>query len=138
MSTTHAHDRALTISRIVSAVMLLAAGGIHLFLVIDGAGGLLGVAFALNFVAGLALGVGTLVISRRFLLAVTALGLAFMAASLGAIIVSITVGLLGVQPDWDYPLIRETAIIESIGVVVLAVAAVIAYQERRTRLTPGR
>jgi hypothetical protein len=138
MSTTHAHDRALTISRIVSAVMLLAAGAIHLFLVIGGAGGLLGVAFALNFVAGLVLGIGMLVVPRRFLLAVTALGLAFMVASLGAIIVSITVGLLGVQPDWDYPLIRETAIIEAIGVVVLVVALAIAYRERRARLTPGR
>jgi len=138
MSTTHAHDRALTFVRIVSAVMLLAAGGIHLFLVIGGAGGLLGVAFALNFVAGLVLGVGMLVVPRRFLLAVTALGLAFMVASLGAIIVSVTVGLLGVQPDWDYPLIRETAIIEAIGVVVLVVALVFAYRERRARLTPGR
>lgn len=138
MSTTHAHDRALTISRIVSAVMLLAAGAIHLFLVIGGAGGLLGVGFALNFVAGLVLGVGMLVVPRRFLLAVTALGLAFMVASLGAIIVSVTVGLLGVQPDWDYPLIRETAIIEAIGVVVLVVALVFAYRERRARLTPGR
>lgn len=138
MSTTAAPNRILTISRVLSAVMLLAAGGIHLFLVIDGAGGLLGVAFVLNVIAGLVLGVGMLVAPRRFLLAVTMLGLLFMVASLGAIIITITVGLFGVQPDWDYPLIRETAIIEAIGVVVLLIATAIAFRDRRAAITSRR
>jgi hypothetical protein len=124
--------------RIVSALVLLAAGGIHLFLVITGTGGLLGVAFVLNFVAGLMLGVGMLVIPRRFLLGVTVLGLLFMVASLGALVVALTVGLFGIQTTWDYPLARETVIVESIGVVVLIVATVIVFRDRRAQLALRR
>lgn len=135
MSTPDTHDRTLTIARILSALALLAAGGIHLFLVITGTGGLLGVAFVLNFVAGLVLGVGMLVVPRRFLLGVTVLGLLFLLASLGALAIALTVGLFGVQPTWDYPLVRETVVVESIGVVVLIVAGVIVFRDRRAQLT---
>lgn len=138
MSTAGSHPRTLTVARIVGALLVLAAGGIHLFLVLTGAGGLLGVTFVLNFIAGLVLGVGMLVAPRRFLLAVTVLALLFMVASLVALALTLTVGLLGVQPGWDYPLIRETAIIESIGVVVLVAATVIAWRDRRAGLTPRR
>lgn len=138
MSTTDSPHRTLTIARIIGAVFVLAAGGIHLFLVLTGAGGLLGVAFILNFVAGLVLGVGMLVAPRRFLLAATALSLLFMVASLVALALTLTVGLLGVQPGWDYPLIRETAIVESLGVVVLAVVTAIAWRDRRRPLTAPR
>lgn len=138
MSPAGPHPRTLTVARIVGALLVLAAGGIHLFLVLTGAGGLLGVTFVLNFIAGLALGIGMLVVPRRFLLAVTVLALLFMVASLVALALTLTVGLLGVQPGWDYPLIRETAIIESIGVVVLVAATVIAWRDRRAGLTPRR
>lgn len=138
MSPAGSHPRTLTVARIVGALLVLAAGGIHLFLVLTGAGGLLGVTFVLNFIAGLVLGVGMLVAPRRFLLAVTVLALLFMVASLVALALTLTVGLLGVQPGWDYPLIRETAIIESIGVVVLVAATVIAWRDRRAGLTPRR
>jgi hypothetical protein len=135
MSTPDTHDRTLTIVRIAGALALLAAGGIHLFLVLTGTGGLLGVAFVLNFVAGLVLGIGMLVVPRRFLLGVTVLGLLFLVASLGALAVALTVGLFGVQPTWDYPLVSETVIVESIGVVVLILAVVIVFRDRRAQLT---
>lgn len=138
MSTAGPHPRTMTVARFVGALLVLAAGGIHLFLVLTGAGGLLGVTFVLNFIAGLVLGVGMLVVPRRFLLAVTVLALLFMVASLVALALTLTVGLLGVQPGWDYPLIRETAIIESIGVVVLVAATVIAWRDWRAGLTPRR
>lgn len=138
MSTPDTHHRTLLIVRILSALALLAAGGIHLFLVLTGTGGLLGVAFVLNFIAGLVLGVGMLVIPRRFLLGVTVLGLLFLLASLGALLVAMTVGAFGVQPTWDYPLVRETVIVESIGVVVLVIATVIVFRDRRAQLTPRR
>lgn len=138
MSTPHTHPRTMLILRIVSALALLAAGGIHLFLVITGTGGLLGVAFVLNVIAGLVLGVGMLVVPRRFLLGVTVLGLLFMVASLGALLVAMSVGLFGVQPTWDYPLVRETVIVESIGLVVLVVATVIVFRDRRAQLAPRR
>lgn len=138
MSTTGPHPRTVTVARIVGALFVLAAGGIHLFLVLTGAGGLLGVAFVLNFVAGLVLGVGMLAAPRRLLLAVTVLALLFMLASLVALALTLTVGLLGVQPDWDYPLIRETAIIEAIGAVVLVAATAIVWRDRRASVTPRR
>lgn len=138
MSTPATHHRTLLIVRILSALALLAAGGIHLFLVLTGTGGPLGVAFVLNFIAGLVLGVGMLVVPRRFLLGVTVLGLLFLLASLGALLIAMTVGLFGVQPTWDYPLVRETVIVESIGVVVLVVASVIVFRDRRAQLTRGR
>lgn len=138
MSTTGPQQRTLTIARVASAVFLFAAGGIHLFLALTGAGGLLGVAFVLNFVAGLVLGIGMLVVPRRFLLVVTVLSLLFMLASLGALALTLTVGLLGVQPGWDYPLIRETAIIEAIVAVVLVATTVSVWRARRGPLTPPR
>ena len=128
----------LLITRIVSALFLLAAGGIHLFLVVNGTGGILGVMFVLNFVAGAVLGIGMLVVPARFLLGVTVLGLVFMIASLGALVIAMTVGLFGVQPTWDYPLVPETVIVESIGVVVLAVATVIVFRHRRAELGLSR
>lgn len=138
MSTPDTHHRTMMIVRIVSALALLAAGGIHLFLVFTGTGGLLGVAFVLNFIAGLVLAVGMLVVPRRFLLGVTVLGLLFMVASLGALLVALTVGLFGIQSRWDYPLVPETVIVESIGVVVLVVATVIVFRDRRAQLTLRR
>jgi hypothetical protein len=138
MSTEDTRHRPMMIVRVVSALVLLAAGGIHLFLVLTGTGGLLGVAFVLNFIAGLVLGVGMLVVPRRFLLGVTVLGLLFMLASLGALLIAMTVGLFGVQPTWDYPLVRETVIVESIGVVVLVIATVIVFRDRRAQLARGR
>lgn len=138
MSMSVTHHRTLIVVRIVSALALLAAGGIHLFLVFTGTGGLLGAAFVLNFIAGLVLGVGMLAVPRRYLLGITVLGLLFMVASLGALVVAVTVGLFGIQPRWDYPLVPETVIVESIGVVVLVVATMIVLRDRRAQLTLRR
>ncbi len=138
MSASERDSSILLITRIVSALFLLAAGGIHLFLVVNGTGGILGVMFVLNFVAGAVLGIGMLVVPARFLLGVTLLGLLFLLASLGALVIAMTVGLFGVQPTWDYPLVPETVILESIGVVVLAAATVIVFRHRRAELGLSR
>jgi hypothetical protein len=138
MSTSDRDRSILLIVRIVSALFLLAAGGIHLFMVVGGTGGILGVTFVLNFIAGMVLGIGMLVAPSRFLLGVTVLGLLFLLASLGALLIAMTVGLFGVQPTWDYPLVPETVILEAIGVVVLAVATVIVFRHRRAELGLSR
>lgn len=138
MSTPDTPDYTLLIVRVLSAIALLAAGGIHLFLVLTGTGGPLGVAFVLNFVAGLVLGVGMALVPPRFLLGVTVLGLLFLIASLGALLVAITVGLFGVQPSWDYPLVVETVVVESFGIITLAVATVIVFRDRRAQLARRR
>ncbi|WP_404433877.1 hypothetical protein LG299_05055 [Microbacterium lacus] len=138
MSASDRERSILLIARIVSAVFLLAAGGIHLFLVVNGTGGILGVMFVLNFVAGAVLGIGMLVVPARFLLGVTVLGLLFMIASLAALLLALTVGLFGIRSSWEYLLAPETVILESIGVVVLAVATVIVFRHRRAELELSR
>lgn len=125
---TESNQRLLWVLRIVSAVLLLAAGGIHLFLVVWGVGGILGVMFVLNGIAGIVLAIAMLVVRGRLLQWATVLSLLFMIASLLALILALTVGLFGITETWDFMLVRETVIVESIGVVVLAVTTFVVLR----------
>lgn len=125
---TESNQRLLWVLRIVSAVLLLAAGGIHLFLVVWGVGGILGVMFVLNGIAGIVLAIAMLVVRGRLLQWATVLSLLFMIASLLALILALTVGLFGITETWDFMLVRETVIVESIGVVVLAVTTYVVLR----------
>jgi len=117
--------------RILSAVLLLAAGGIHLYLVFNGVGGVLGVMFTLNAIAGLVLAIAMVVLRGRLLQLATVLSLLFLIASLGALLLALTVGLFGITSTWDFMLVPETVIVESIGVVVLAVTTVAVFRAPR-------
>ena len=119
--------------RIPSAILLAAAGGIHLFLVFDGVGGILGVFFILNAIAGIVLAIGMLVTRGRLLQAVTVLGLLFLIASLAALLLALTVGLFGITESWSFTLVPETVIVESIGIVVLAIASAMVLHARAVR-----
>jgi len=119
--------------RILSAILLLAIGGIHLFLVFDGVGGVLGVLFILNAVAGIVLAIGILALRRRLLRAVVILSLLFAIASLLALVLALTVGLFGITETWTFTLVPETVIVDSIAVVVLAITSVIALRAAQTR-----
>lgn len=109
--------------RILSALALAAAGGIHIFLVFAGTGGILGVMFVLNGVAGLALAVGMLVTRGVLLKLVTLAGLLFLIATLLALVLALTVGLFGITSSFEYLLVPETIVIESIGIVILAITS---------------
>jgi len=111
------------VMRILSAITLLAVGGIHLYLRFAGVGGILGVFFILNAIAGLVLAIGMLVLKGRLLTITAILSLLFVIATLGALLLALTVGLFGITESWDFTLVPETVIVESIGIVVLAVAA---------------
>jgi hypothetical protein len=124
-------QRRLWVLRILSAVLLLAAGGIHLYLVFNGVGGILGVLFTLNFVAGLVLAITMVVLRGRLLQVASVLSLLFMIATLMALLLSLTVGLFGITQTWDFTLVPETVIVESIGVVVLAVTTVVVFRAPR-------
>lgn len=124
-------QRALWVLRILSAVLLLAAGAIHLYLVFNGVGGFLGVMFTLNFVAGLVLAIAMVVLRGRLLQAATVLSLLFLIATLGALVLALTVGLFGIHQDWNFTLVPETVIVESIGIVVLAVTTVMVLRKPR-------
>lgn len=120
--------RVLWVMRILSAIALLAAGGIHFYLALNGVGGILGVLFILNGIAGLVLAVGMLILRGRLLQLTTVLSLLFLIATLGALVLALTVGLFGITQDWDFTLVPETVIIESIGIVVLAVTTALVLR----------
>ena len=121
----------LWVMRILSAIVLLTVGGIHLFLVFDGVGGLLGVLFVLNAIAGLLLAIGMLVLHGRLLTLATVLSLLFVLATLLALVLALTVGLFGITETWDFTLVPQTIVIESIGVVVLAIASLVVPRTQR-------
>jgi hypothetical protein len=109
--------------RILSAIVLIVIGGIHLFLVFDGVGGTLGVLFILNAIAGIVLGIGMLAARGRLLKVTAILGLLFTIASLLALLLALTVGLFGITEVWTFTLVPETVVIDAIGVVLLALTA---------------
>lgn len=121
----------LMVMRILSAIVLLAVGGIHLFLVFDGVGGLLGVLFVLNAIAALVLAIGMLVLHGRLLTITAVLSLLFVIATLVALLLALTVGLFGITESWSFTLVPQTVVIESIGIVVLAIATWVVLRTQR-------
>src|SRR5690242_120582 len=77
---------ALLIWRLLSAIALLAMGGIHLYLVFHGVGGLLGTLFVLDVVGALVLTVAIIVLRGRLLTLAAALSLLFVAGTLLSLI----------------------------------------------------
>lgn len=121
------------VMRILSAIILIAAGGIHLLLVFDGTRGVLGEFFVLTAIAGSVPGVGMLALRKRLLLLLTSvLGLLFIAASFFSLLLALTVGLFGIAAIWSLPLVPQTFVIEGIGVIVLAVTMALVVRARRT------
>ena len=121
----------LMVMRILSAIILLAVGGIHLFLVFDGVGGILGVFFVLNAIAALVLAIGMLVLHGRLLTITTVLSLLFVIATLVALLLALTVGLFGITESWSFTLVPQTVVVESIGIVVLAITTLLAFRSQR-------
>lgn len=125
------------LARILSAIVLLVVGGIHLYLVFDWADGWLGVMFVLNAIAGVVLAAGMLLLRGRLLLLTAWLSLLFVVVTLGALFISLTVGLFNVRETWQSPLVTETVIVESIGIVVLAATAFLLRGQREVARSRG-
>jgi hypothetical protein len=121
------------IMRILSAIVLIVIGGIHLFLVFDGVGGLLGVLFVLNAIAGVVLGVGMAAARGRLLKVATVLGLLFTIASLLSLVLALTVGLFGITEVWTFTLVPETVVVDAVGVVLLAITSVVVLRKASTK-----
>jgi hypothetical protein len=117
--------------RALSAVFLLAMGGIHLYLVFHGTGGVLGDLFVLNAIGGLVLAVAVLVARGRLVPVATVLGLLFLGGSWLALVLALTVGLFGIRSSLDYDLAPTTLIVETVGTVVLAITTVLVLRRRR-------
>jgi hypothetical protein len=123
--------RALMAWRLLSAIMLLAMGGIHLYLVFDGVGGTLGKLFVLNVIGALALAIAMIVLRGRLLSLATVLSLLFMAGTLLALILALTVGLFSIHEVWSFTLVPTTVVVESIGTVILAVTVTLMVRSPR-------
>ena len=119
---------ATRVMRVLSGILLLAVGGIHLFLVFDGVGGTLGVLFVLNAVAGIVLAVGMFALRGRLLRLATILSLLFLIASLASLLLALTVGLFGITEVWTFTLVPQTVVIEAIGIVVLAITTAVVFR----------
>ncbi len=128
---TETKPRGMWVLRILSAVFLLAAGGIHLYLVFNGVGGILGVMFVLNAVAALVLAIAMIAMGGGLFRVASVLSLLFLIATLMALVLALTVGLFGITVTWDFMLVPETVIVEAIGVVVLAVTTLLAFRSPR-------
>ena len=125
-------QRSLIVWRVLSAVLLLTMGGIHLYLVLTGVGGVLGVLFVLNAIGGVVLAVAIIAVPPRFLPAASVLGLLFIAGTLLALVLALTVGLFGIREQLGTQLVPTTLIGESIGIIVLAVTTSLAFRMRRS------
>jgi hypothetical protein len=119
--------------QVASALALLVMGGIHVYLVLfAGFGGLLGTLFVLNGIGGLVLAVAVLVARRRFLALVCVLSLLFLGGTLLGLVLALTpAGLLGIHESIDGELVPTTLVVESVGVVVLAVTSWLAAAASR-------
>ena len=111
--------------------MLLVMGGIHLFLVFDGVGGLLGKLFVLNAVGALVLAIAITVLRGQFLSLATVLSLLFMVGTLLALVLALTVGLFGIHEVLSFKLVPTTLVVESIGTIILAVTVALVLRSRR-------
>jgi hypothetical protein len=122
----------------LSALFLLAMGGIHLYLVVvDGLGGTLGKLFVLNAVGALVLTIAIVVLRQRLLLVASVLSTLFMLGTLLALVLALTIGLFGIHEVLSYQPALITLVVESIGTIVLAVTTALVYQtvggdQRRT------
>ena len=111
-------NRTLMAWRLLSAIVLLVMGGIHLYLVFYGVGGVLGTLFLLNAGGALVLAVAVIVLRGRLLSLATVLSLLFMVGTLCALVLALTVGLFGIHEVLSFTLVHTTLVVESIGTVI--------------------
>jgi hypothetical protein len=126
---------ALIALRLAAAGTAVAMGAIHLHLWYDGYRYLdtIGTLFLLNAIGGFVLAVALLATPGRFLAVVSALGALYAVSVLGALSMSLTVGLFGFEESIDTELVVTTLAINSIAVLVLGVLTAIQLRERRSR-----
>ena len=106
-------------------------GGIHVYLVFYGVGGPLGTLFVLNGVGALVLAIAIVVLRAQLLALAAVLSLLFMAGTLLALILALTVGLFGIHEVMSFRLVPTTLVVESIGTVVLAITSLLAFRSQR-------
>jgi hypothetical protein len=120
------------LSALLLLTMVLTMGEIHLQLVFNGVGGVLGALFVLNSIGGLALAIAIVVLRRRPLLVASVLSLLFMMGTLLALVLALTTELCGIREQLVGEVVPTTLVVESIGTIVLVVTTA------RVHATPYR
>jgi hypothetical protein len=121
------HDRPPFLWQALSAIALLAMGGIHLYLVVNGVSGL-AFAFILNAIGAAVLAVAILVLRHKSLFMACLLGLLFVVGPLGALLLALTSGLFGIREQLSGQLVVITLVVEFVGALVLAVTTAIVNE----------
>lgn len=113
--------------RIVGAALLVGMAYIHYHLYVAGYHlTAVGPAFIANAILGLIAAIAVLAFPNRMLGIVAALSALLQLGTLAALLISIYGSLFGYHESLTAPLLRTTFAVESAGVVVLAVLAVVA------------
>ena len=137
--TTHTRDSqqqrsgaALWALRVLGAALLLAIAAMHIYLWQQGYRNIdvIGPAFLLQSAIAVGGALLVLVAPRRLLPWAAVLGALFCLGSLGALILSTTVGLFGFVESTQADFYWETVWVEVAGAVVLAALAVLAARRR--------
>jgi hypothetical protein len=121
------------ILRILGALLLVGLAVIHLYLWQQGYKTIdvIGPAFLLDTVLGFGGALLVLISPLRFLPIAAVLGALLCLGTLGALIVSTTVGLFGFTESTTATLWWESLIVEAAGFVVLVALAVVARRRQR-------
>ena len=77
------------------------------------------------------LAIAMLVLRGRLLLLASVLSTLFMAGTLLALVLALTVGLFGIHEVLSYRPVPPTLVVESIGTVILAVTLALVLRSRR-------
>lgn len=122
--------------RVVGALLLVAAGAIHLYLWSTGYDTIawIGPLFLVNAIGAFALALAILATPRRLLFWPAAAGALLQIGTLGGLFLSSTVGLFGFVESSAASYYWDSVIVESVGFVVLAVLAGICRPVRRSRV----
>ncbi|WP_107056162.1 DUF1109 family protein [Streptomyces griseus] len=118
--------------RLAGVGLTAAMAAIHLRLWAEGYRYLdtIGPLFLVNGIVGILLAVALLVTPVRRLGPVAAVTALFTAGTLGALILSLTTGLFGLNESLDVELVRPTLYVETAGTAVLTVLAVATLLHR--------
>jgi hypothetical protein len=128
--------RAVTVTvlvlRLAGAGLTVAMAAIHLRLWADGYRELaaIGPLFLLNGILGGLLALALLAAPARLLRPVAGLAAAFVAGTLGALFLSLTVGLFGFTESWRAEFVTAAVVVEAAAVAVLTALAVAARHRR--------
>jgi hypothetical protein len=125
--------------RLIGAALLLASGGIHLYLWQNGYADIsvIGPSFMADVVLSGLAALAVLAAPPRWLPWICALAGLFELGSLGALLLSLTVGLFGFFEAWSAQLVVQTIVVEAAGFVVLfgfALQQLVASRHRGTRV----